>query len=267
MIASLGMYDWPEVRRHTDELWAGLAAALRAEGITDVPARLERKTPLRLQWSSPDLLFSQTCGYPLTHAFDGMLTVLATPAYGVDGCAGSDYASAIIVQADSPYQVPADLRDASACFNYSESMSGHLALRAVFAPLARDGRFFTGVSRSGSHPVSMQWVADGKVDTAAIDCVSYAVCRRYRPEIARRLRVIAFSPGVPGLPYVTAVCQPSDVVARLRSGLQSVIADPRLAGVRESLFIKGLEFTDRATYDRITALESKAFESPFNDLD
>ena len=266
MIASLGMYDWPETRQFNDQLWAGLAGAFEAAGLEGIPGSLDRYTPVKQQWRSSGLLFSQTCGFPLTHEFEGRLTVLATPVYAVEGCDGSDYSSAIIVRDDSPYRAPADLIGATACYNTEDSMSGHLALRAVFAPLARHGRFFSDVGCSGGHPVSMQWVADGKADTAAIDCVSYAVCRRYRPQVAERLRVIAFSPRVPGLPFVTASCRSLDDVTRMKSALASAFKDVKLATVRASLFLEGLEFTDRATYDRITDLESKAFESPYDDL-
>jgi hypothetical protein len=41
MIATLPMYDWPQLRSSTDAWWAGLARHLRAAGI-DAPDRLTR---------------------------------------------------------------------------------------------------------------------------------------------------------------------------------------------------------------------------------
>ena len=38
-IASLPMYDLPEVRRATDAWWAGLAAGFTRAGVADVPTR------------------------------------------------------------------------------------------------------------------------------------------------------------------------------------------------------------------------------------
>jgi hypothetical protein len=66
-IASLPMYDLPEIRTATDQWWKRLADALRQEGIDGVPDALWRGDDYRMPWTHPDLLLSQTCGYPLTH--------------------------------------------------------------------------------------------------------------------------------------------------------------------------------------------------------
>jgi hypothetical protein len=61
-VASLPMYDLPELREATDELWRALAARLQNRGI-DAPVTLERdETNLDAVWSDPRLLLSQTCG-------------------------------------------------------------------------------------------------------------------------------------------------------------------------------------------------------------
>ncbi len=62
-----------------------------------VPAALERGRDRDEQWRSPDLLLSQTCGYPLTHALAGRVDLVATPCYGVRGCEGADYRSLVVV--------------------------------------------------------------------------------------------------------------------------------------------------------------------------
>ncbi len=51
------------------------------------------------------------------------------------------------------------LRDARAAFNTRDSMSGMLALKLVFAPLAGRRRFFAGAIETGSHVGSMRAVA------------------------------------------------------------------------------------------------------------
>ena len=77
MRASLPMYDLPEVRHATAAWWQGLARAFRAEGIADVPDRLDSVAGLYDHWRLPDLLFSQTCGYPLTHGIAGAVRLVA----------------------------------------------------------------------------------------------------------------------------------------------------------------------------------------------
>jgi ABC-type phosphate/phosphonate transport system substrate-binding protein len=255
MIASLPMYDWPEVRRATDAWWAGLARHLRAEGF-DAPDRLTRGREPGTQWRRPDLLLSQTCGYPLTHEFKERLEVLATPVYEVEGCSGPFYSSVIVVHADSAVSRPEDLKDATAAYNAADSLSGHLALKCVFAPLSTGGRFFGRTLVSGGHLNSMKLVHERNADVAAIDCVSFALARRTRPELTASLVVIAHGPAAPALPYVTAAGRPADEMARLKRALAAAAADPALAGTRETLFIAGLEFLTPHAYQRVLDLEA-----------
>jgi hypothetical protein len=96
-IASLPMYDLPALRQATDDWWSGLARALTAAGLEGVPKRLTREANSEELWCRPDLLISQTCGYPLTHALAGQVRLVATPAYHVEGCDGALYRSVFLV--------------------------------------------------------------------------------------------------------------------------------------------------------------------------
>jgi ABC-type phosphate/phosphonate transport system substrate-binding protein len=255
MMASLPMYDWPEVREATDAWWAGLARHLSGQGF-EAPDRLSRSGDATAQWRRPDLLVSQTCGFPLMHDFRGRLEVLATPVYNVEGCSGTSYSSLIVVPAEGGVSRLEDLEGATAAYNAADSLSGHLALKWVFAPLSRNGRFFKQLVNSGSHRASMQMVSDRKADVAAIDCVIFALARRHRPELAAGLAVIARGPAAPALPYVTAAGRPAGEIERLKHALSAAAADPALAGVREALFIAGLEFLPADAYHRVLDLEA-----------
>lgn len=257
-IASLPMYDWPEVASSTDAFWRGLRRFLMENGFSDVPASLNRNDDVHDQWRDPDLLFSQTCGYPLTHEFDGELQLLATPVYGVAGCSGANYSSFIIVAAGSSFNSPADLRGGRAAYNTGDSMSGLLALRAVFAPLAGKAAFFREIVHSGGHANSLQMVASGRADVAAIDCVSLALAERHRPHLTSEIRTIAQGPGAPSLPFVTSRTRSSREIEAMRQALVSACADPALAGVRAELFLDGLVFTSRKDYDRVLEIETGA---------
>ena len=70
-IASLPMYDLPEAADATEALWRGLARHFAEAGIEDVPAEILRRPRLPDHWLAPDLLFSQTCGYPFRNAIKG----------------------------------------------------------------------------------------------------------------------------------------------------------------------------------------------------
>jgi len=257
-VASLAMYDLPEVRAATDAWWRGLAGAFRREGIAEVPDRLDRATGHHEVCLRPDLLFAQTCGYPLTHALAGRVTLVATPCYAAEGCAGASYCSFIVVAAGNPAAAIADLRGARCAVNALDSQSGYSALRAAVAPHARNGRFFSSAAVSGSHVASLQLVAAGATDVAAIDCVTHALVARYQPAALDGTRVLARTAPAPGLPYVTRGDADDDRIARLRTGLQRAFADPQLEPARAALLLTGATALPLAAYDRLIAIEKDA---------
>lgn len=257
-IASLPMYDLPEVNAATDAWWAGLARALAREGVRDVPVNLVRDCDTKTVWRSPDLLFSQTCGYPLMHDFAGQLRVVATPCYDALGCDGPSYRSLIVVRADDPASSLEDLRGRIAVANSPDSQSGYSALRAAVAVVAGAKRFFSKVAISGAHANSLALVASGAADVCAIDCVTQSMLTRHRPEAVANLRVLGDTVAAPGLPYVTRADASDDLLKRLRAGLRAALADPKLAAARDDLLITGVEVLSEDAYDRIIEIEEDA---------
>ena len=190
-----------------------------------------------------------TCGYPFTHAFAGRLTLVSTPHYAADGCAGPNYQSIVFARQDMPLEA---LRGRVVAVNNPDSMSGMLALKLVFAPLAREGRFFGAVVETGGHVNSMRVVRDGKADVCAIDAVCVGLARLHRPELLDGLVEVARSPMVPGLPYVTVAGD----VEGLRAALARCLADPGLQETRDHLLLSGQSLLSTQDYDRITTLET-----------
>jgi ABC-type phosphate/phosphonate transport system substrate-binding protein len=242
MRASLPMYDLPELRAATDAFWAAIAERMQLSVI------LERKADWSDAWHQPDLVFSQTCGYPLTHELAGKLTYVATPHYDADGCDGPDYRSIIYARESKSL---ADFRGARAAFNSPDSMSGMLALKAVFVRFAEAGRFFGDAVETGGHVASARAVQVGEADVCALDCVTVALLRRYRPEALLGLVEVARSPVVPGLPFVTRVATAS----HLRKVLHDVMVDNDFAEYREALLLKGLSSPGVEAYQVIPHLE------------
>ena len=254
---SLPMYDLPEVRAATDAWAAGLARHLRAAGFA-ASGELARTGDPHGDWRDPSLLLSQTCGYPFTHEFAGRLRLLATPVYAADGCTEADYSSVIVARVGGPVRSPGDARGRRAVYNTADSMSGHLALRAVIAPLAGGRPFFASVIESGAHVRSMEMMAGDEADIAAIDAVTFALMKSRRPETVARLAVIARGPLVPALPYVTAMARPPAEVTRLKRALAEAAADPALAEARAALLIDRFAFLDPESYRRILDVEARA---------
>ena len=123
MIASLPMYDWPELRQATGDWWGAIADRL------GIDVNLLHGPEGIAAWQSPDLLFSQTCGYPLTHALAGRVALVATPHYAADGCFGPNYCSIVFARREAP--LPA-FRGSIAAVNNPDSMSGMLALKLYY---------------------------------------------------------------------------------------------------------------------------------------
>jgi ABC-type phosphate/phosphonate transport system substrate-binding protein len=236
MLASLPMYDLPEIHEATDRFWQTIAASYGVEG------PLSRGEKWSAPWHDPNLLFSQTCGYPFTHEFAGKLTYVATPLYDADGCDGPNYCSIIFARTVAPL---ATFTGSTVAFNSSDSMSGYLALRLVFAPYPTD--FASGVE-TGSHVASLAAVQRGVADVCAIDCVTVALLRKHRPSALDGLQEVARSPKVPGLPFVTR----SGDKARLQQALISAVQSRQ---ANSALLINGLSILSPEHYNVIIELE------------
>ncbi|MFO1170358.1 MAG: PhnD/SsuA/transferrin family substrate-binding protein [Hyphomicrobiaceae bacterium] len=255
-IASLPMYDWPEVHAAMDRLWAGVAARCRTAGVT-VPDALERRADYQGVWTAPGLVLSQTCGYPYVKSLRGKVALVGAPVYDAEGCSGPTYRSMMIVRRDDAVGAVPGLRGRRAVINGRDSQSGYSALRAIVAPYAGGGRMFSDVSVSGSHRASLRAVAEGRADVATIDAVCWAMAERHEPAAFAGLRVLALSPVAPSLPFVTARTRSAEQRAMLRDALREAIA-AQAAYLRKELLLTGVEPIEDAAYDRIVEIEAES---------
>jgi hypothetical protein len=69
-VAALPMYDWPEVRDATDALWSAIRAALIRKELTRRQDLSGTAIP-RPSGRHPDLVLSQTCGFPYANGLSG----------------------------------------------------------------------------------------------------------------------------------------------------------------------------------------------------
>ena len=255
-IASLPMYDLaPAAVR---DWWRGLARHLSAAGLDDVPATLTEPPDVTAHWRVPELLFSQTCGYPLTHALAGQVGLVATPTYDTPGCDGPDYCSFVIVGADNPAKGIAELRGQRCAINGLDSQSGCNALRALIAPIAGSDPFFASAALSGKHERSVAMVRDGQADVAAIDCIVHGLIAMHRSASLDGTRILCRTAAAPAPPFITALRHGPDTRARLRDGLQAAFADPALTECRTALVIGGCEVLPLEAYDCIAEMERDA---------
>jgi ABC-type phosphate/phosphonate transport system substrate-binding protein len=236
------MYDWPEFRWATDAWWQGLT---RHCGLN---LELARQPDHTAAWRQPGLIFSQTCGYPFTHEFRGLLRYLATPHYAAPGCEGPLYCSQVFARQGADLQNPGTLRWA---VNSTDSMSGWLALRLFAA--ARWPGFRPQPQLTGSHRASLRALREGGADVCAIDAVCAGLVQHHKLTDLDGLEPLGLTPKVPGLPYVTRAGN----VEKLRAGLKAAMADESLQEARAALLIRGLSVLPEGSYDRILELESQ----------
>ncbi len=240
MIASLGMYDFGPAQAANDRLWVLIRDRLRTQGISAPDALTRGEEAYWAAWQSPDLILSQTCGYPFRARLHDRVTYVGTPDYGVDGAPPGYYRSVFVVRADDPRDGLAAFDGARFAYNEPLSQSGWAAPQ-VHA--ARMGLRLPPAVQTGGHQLSALAVAEGRADIAALDAVTFALMRDTHP-VASQLRVIALTDPTPGLPVITAKGQdPAPILAALEDAIARLSpAD------RGTLHLKGMVRIPVATY-------------------
>lgn len=195
-----------------------------------------------------DIDVAFVCGGPYVEAQAafGLELVAAPQAYGQ-----TVYYSYIIVGADAPARSLKDLRGKTFAFADPASNSGALVPTHMLAQMGETPEgFFESVVYTYAHDKSIQAVAQGIVDGAAVDHLIWEYTRRTDPELANKTKVIAKSAAF-GIPPVVA-----------RPGL-----DPRLKDhIRQVLLEahedpEGHSILERMMIDRFVPIGDEAYDS------
>ncbi len=259
------MYDWPEVRHQTDGLWRALASALQRRGIRP-PPRLQRRRAADAVWRDPRLLLGQTCGLPYVRGLRRRVHLVSTPCYAVAGCDGPLYRSLVVARAADRVAALEEMRGRCAAYNAIHSQSGYSALRALIAPMARDGTFFGATVRTGSHRASLKAVAEGRADLCSVDAVCWALAQRHEPETVARLSVVAETPPTPGLPLICARSNGRRSLSRIRGAVAEALEHGLSGPIRDALFISGTASLPPEAYDGIAKMERDAVRAGYPTL-
>ena len=257
-LVGLPMYDAPELREATKSFWQAIRKSLQENGIKDLPEDLSTPIDLQSFWSDTHLVFGQTCGYPLTHNLCGEAALIATPCYDSEHAEGPRYGSAIVVADSSSIKTLIDAKNNVATINGYDSNTGMNLFRISLARAGARGNFFSKVIVTGSHRSSVDAVIMGEADIASIDVVSLAHFKRFDPELSSKIRIIAYTPKTPGLPFITSGAAAPNMIEALRHVLFSVIRKtPRLDAVK-ALMLNDAVVLPRTAYDEILTLEEEA---------
>lgn len=246
-VAALPMYDWPEVRDATDALWSAIRAALIQEGI-DAPAGLSRDGDAEALWTHPDLVLSQTCGFPYANGLSGKVALIATPSYRLEGVKPGHYFSVLVARRSSLPESLAGLQHRRLAFNMAHSQSGFAAPVRLLA-----GNGCTSMPEpleTGAHRASLKAVAAGEADWVAIDAIAWELAKRHEPAAAE-LVVFATTPETPALPLIASLRlarQAPRIAGAIDTALKRL--DPAIKG---SLCLSGLIPSNQQDYAPLAA--------------
>ncbi len=255
--ASLPMYNLPGMRAPNADFWTVLRDLALEEGAQDLPETLDvGRAPVPADIGA-EVVFTQTCGYPLQTVYAGQWRLLGRPCYAAPGCEGSTHCGFVVVREDAPYEALEDLRGASFALNSLHSNSGMNLPRRLIAPLARNGRFFGRVAMTGGHGPSLALVKAGGAHAACVDCLTWVFNQDYAPEAVAGLRVLASTPPSPAIPFVTSAATPDSTAAALARALVR-LSDRRFEAVRAPLRIRRIEPAAPADYAGIMDYEAEA---------
>ncbi|WJH41309.1 PhnD/SsuA/transferrin family substrate-binding protein [Aliirhizobium terrae] len=240
MLAGFPMYDWPEVRDAADAFWSTLQHSLRTRGF-DASDCLWREDDLASFWRSPDLLIGQTCGLPFATDLASAVRLIGTPAYDI-GCWPGFYYSVLIAPRGRSHS-GLERFTGRVAVNDLKSQSGYATLMTSLMAAGADAAAIR-IEMTGSHRASVEAVADGRVDLAAIDAVSFQLAKRHMA-VASEVEIVGNTLPTLGLPLITAL--PEDARDALADAMEEAV-DRLGPAARETLLLTGFVRTDASAY-------------------
>lgn len=147
--------------------------------------------------------------------------IVAAPVFAGERTA--HYHSVIVARPDGPVRTVADVARCRVAINERASWSGCHALLAHFSAAGHRADF-AAVTTSGAHRRSVEAVADGRSDAAAIDGTIWEWLTRTEPALTDRLAVIGRTVDWPAPPFVLSGALERPLRERLTAGLLAVRA-------------------------------------------
>ena len=242
--AILDMYAFDWLQAANQALWDRIRA-----GVPDAPETLT-DAPANLDHIAHDVMFAQTCGYPLFRGLRGQAVMLGVPRYDFEGCDGPTHRAAFIVRADDPARNLAAMRGKVFGYNSDHSNTGMNLPRLSVARVADRAAFFRRVNRTGSHHESLRQLARGLIDLCSVDCVTWGLLQQHGTAATAGLRVLEWTEPSPCLPFVTSVATPDPVAAGLAANL--------LGQTEPGLGLVGVDPPDPAAYALLADYEREA---------
>jgi len=247
MIACLDMYNWPESRDAFDRLWQDCRDGLR-ESRFDAPQDLSHDgEDLAAAAQDGRLILGQVCGITFARANHSQPIYKPLGALiGADGNGPSGYYTSVVIARDEAASIQG-LWNKRFAVNGWTSYSGWYGLRHHLITLGLSIDLPLTVI-SGGHRTSVEMVASGDADWAAIDSISWGMLKRVAPALTASVHVIDQTMAVPGLPLVTSYHTPDNVAAFLQQRISRYFDTPQGRSDFTALGITGMEIMEDAAY-------------------
>ena len=254
--AELAMYVAPPQVKEASEQWL-----TRILELLQVTRRDACGLGLLELFRAPQLLLTQTCGYPLMTQLRGQVQLIGRPRYEWPDSSGGAHCSLIVSRSGDPRRDLADFKGSRGVINDLNSNSGMNLLRHRLAPLQQTGQFFASVAISGAHQQSLRWVRKGWADLASIDSVTFAYLAHYAPAEVAGVRIVARTASSPTLPYITALGTGCDAAERIREAMNAALQ--QLPQVATSLGVQEVLPASEADYQKVLDYRQEATEYGF----
>ena len=166
------------------------------------------------------------------------------------------YYSYLIVPQDSPLKSLKDLKGSKFAFTDPQSNTGRLVPTYMLARLGESPeQFFSEIVYTYAHDKSIQAVANGLVDGAAVDSLIYNYMLTTNPSLVNKTKVLTISNPYGMPPVVVRPDLPKTVRDRLQTILLEMHSDPEGQNILKGMAIKRFVLSNDSAYDGIRAIE------------
>lgn len=226
--------------------------------------------PIEDLWSRPNLGCVFMCGLPYARSFAGGISpysLLAAPVPSPARYGGLPvYFSDLVVRADSGFQRIEDTFGGTVGYTVRHSQSGYIAMKRALKPYrqAQPGVPLYAHAAGPLHTPqrALEAVLSGACDMVALDGYAHDLLRKYEPDLAQRLRVLATSPVTP-IPVLISNLPPEVACQdRLRDALKAVEHGEEFAKLRERLLLWRFAFPSASDYARLAREADEADRLP-----
>jgi ABC-type phosphate/phosphonate transport system substrate-binding protein len=262
MIGNARMYS---VSAEAEQAWRGLLSAVSAHaGVALTLLEHAAPEPIEALWERTDPAAVFMCGLPFSQAAP-QPALLAAPVPSPAEFAGEPrYWSVLVVREDSGHATVSDTFGGRIAFTVPGSQSGCVAALSYFMEVAgarevagdrlaaRDVPLFKELIAPTVTPLgALTAVIEGAADVAPIDAYAFCLLERYRPDLARKVRILARTPptAIPAL--VASARGAPDRAAALDALRAAFLEAARVASIKElmkPLLLQSFVRPDPAAY-------------------